>query len=332
MATPVTPIERAVLGLSDPQEVLGWLTRACGDLLGRPLTRVVWSSGRVAPVWQVELAGGAQVVLKARRHTAGLLERLLAATEVQRLLRARGVPLPEVVRPPVVHAGLVVTVEAPLPARRHDPERSVLTAVSATQLASLVDAAAGVTAPAALEPPAPWCDSDRSARRGELWPPPHDPVLLGPSFDAVPEAVRRLAEESAAALRSVWRSAGRVIGHDDWEAQNLRIAAGPDRVVAVYDADSLAALPKPVLVGTAAAIHLAGSSHGPAAAPADVDDFVRAYARVRRPDSLNRAAVGAAAGWVVAYNAACDHVLHQGGAGTFLDACRRYGREYLGQP
>lgn len=94
-----------------------------------------------------------------------------------------------------------------------------------------------------------------------------------------------------------------------------------------YDGDSLAALPEEVALGTAAAVHLAGSEHGPAATPEQVREFAQAYQH--RRGRLDASSVAATAAWTVAYNAACDAALGQSGGGSFLAACLSAGDRYL---
>ncbi len=333
MTTAASPVERSILGVDTAEEVDRWLALLCTELFGAPAEAVRWSAGRVGAVWEVRLAGGEHVVIKARRDAPGLEARLRAAAEVQRQLRARRIPLAEVRLPPRKRDNVLVTFEVPLSAPSSvTPDEQALTEASASQLAALVAAAGPVTPVDALAVPSAWCDSNRASRGRRLWPTPHDPDLFGNSFDGAEASVHAVAGASSGRLAHLWAQAPRVVGHDDWEAQNLRFRDTPTSVVAIYDADSLAAVPEAVIAGTAAAVHLAGSPHGPSADIPAMQRFLATYERARQlagevPPA--RSSSWAAAAWLLAYNARCDQALNRQGPRTFLSACRNDGKRIL---
>jgi hypothetical protein len=93
-----------------------------------------------------------------------------------------------------------------------------------------------------------------------------------------------------------------VLGHADWEAQNMRWLH--DEPLAVHDWDSLAWLPEPILVGTASGVF---ATHGsPILAPIESSAaFVDAYeaARGNAFSSYEREIVWAASIGVALHNA-----------------------------
>src|SRR5262249_41600622 len=108
----------------------------------------------------------------------------------------------------------------------------------ATALARLVELCRPLE-PTGLEP-------GSAKPEGRLWPEPHDARF---DFDATTPGAEWI-DDLAINARSHLGRGPTVIGHRDWRAENMRFDAG--RVVAVYDWDSLGALPEPELVGNAA--------------------------------------------------------------------------------
>ncbi|TMF86013.1 MAG: hypothetical protein E6I07_09550 [Chloroflexi bacterium] len=101
-----------------------------------------------------------------------------------------------------------------------------------------------------------------------------------------------------------------VIGHIDWRAENLRVSNG--RIVAVYDWESLALLPEPVLVG---AVAHAFTASWDADQPFDIPSleesraFIVDYqtARGSEFDAEEREAADAGHLYALAYGARCQH-------------------------
>jgi hypothetical protein len=116
----------------------------------------------------------------------------------------------------------------------------------------------------------------------------------------VPEWIEETARRVQAKLAG--SAVGRVLGHADWEAQNMRWQGG--KPLAVHDWDSLAWLPEAALAGTAAGVF---ASHGkPTLAPlASSEAFLEAYERARggRFSSHESEIAWAASIWVALHNA-----------------------------
>jgi hypothetical protein len=112
-----------------------------------------------------------------------------------------------------------------------------------------------------------------------------------------------IEETARRALRRVRRAGLHpVLGHADWEAQNLRWEG--DEPYAVYDWDSLAWLPEAALVGAAAGAF--ASTEVPTLAPlASSEAFLDAYAeaRGRAFDAEEQRVAWAASLWTALHNA-----------------------------
>jgi aminoglycoside phosphotransferase (APT) family kinase protein len=149
----------------------------------------------------------------------------------------------------------------------------------------------------------------------ELWPARDDAgaPIHGPGPDDV--------DGAGAAARAVLRALDRpaVIGHGDFEDQNLRWDGS--RIHVVHDWDSLIAQPECAIVGATAAIWPAGVVAW-CATISEAEEFLSAYEAERgRPfDADERRAAWAAALWQRAFNAR-KHAAD--GGGMQLDLFRR---------
>jgi aminoglycoside phosphotransferase (APT) family kinase protein len=147
----------------------------------------------------------------------------------------------------------------------------------------------------------PW--TDWGSNRARLWPDPDDrPGDLNATVAApwLDEIAVRLRERLARVPDPL------VIGHGDFEAQNLRFVDGEP--YAVHDWDSALAAPEPVLAGFAAAVWPLGAVPGSSATSATLaqtEAFLDAYQRARavRWNTDQLGAAWAAGLWVLAFNA-----------------------------
>jgi Ser/Thr protein kinase RdoA (MazF antagonist) len=149
-----------------------------------------------------------------------------------------------------------------------------------------------------LEPSPPWVAWDHG--NGGVWPPPDD---RSADLNAHPETawLDEIGRRVQRRLR-VTRGAPTVVGHGDWEGQNLRWKAGTPWVV--HDWDSVVSAPEAVVVGLAASVWPCGAVPR-AATVAESAAFIEAYQRaVGRAWSPDETEVSWAAGlWVYAFNA-----------------------------
>ncbi len=102
-----------------------------------------------------------------------------------------------------------------------------------------------------------------------------------------------------------------VVAHTDWSARNVRL--DEERLLAVYDWDSVALVPESTGIGQAAVTWSVTADPGGTEFPtlSDIVGFVADYeeaAGYRLDDEQWRAA-GAAAAYTLAYTARCEHAL-----------------------
>ena len=236
-------LELDLLGTSDPEVIADQVAAVCAPL-GEVRDALFYEAG-VGLVVGLRLTDDRSVVVKLHRWNA-TLERLTACLEVQTHLHDAGVPAPAPLLPVTPIGTGFATVEelrtgAAADARHPEVRRSM-----AAALQHLIAVAGSMPAPSALEPV--WCQASRDA---PLWPTPHD---LRFDFAASVTGAEWIDDLGRAAFERL-RDAGsgdRVAGHIDWRVQNL--AFDGDRIVAIYDWDSVAVGSEPVFVGNAAAV------------------------------------------------------------------------------
>ena len=273
-----------------PDALAAW----CRRWLGAEPRRSLFELRQLSCVVGLELADGRSVVVKARPP----IERLTACVMVQRRLWERGYPCPQPLAGPAPLGDLAATAESyqpagdPLPRNPDSPRRF------AEALAALVAAAPDPTTLPSLDPAPPWVGWNHD--QPGTWPLPDNldadlNAVDGPAWiDDAAQHVRALLLASALPL---------VVGHADWESQNLRWQN--ERLVAVHDWDSVVVLPEAAIAGAAAAVFPADRQPLSDANVAESEAFLTAYAATRgRPWSDEERCVGWAAGlWVRLFNA-----------------------------
>jgi hypothetical protein len=160
-----------------------------------------------------------------------------------------------------------------------------------------------------------------------LWP----PEAHSPLFDfAATAAGAEWIDALAARAKPLVAGGEPLAGHHDWCGEHMRFAGG--EVVAVYDWDSLAIGPEAVIAGNAAATFTADFTrpgHDQAPSPEETRAFVDEYSAARAVplSRAERERIAAAATFVLAYSARCEHAL--GTAGPVTAALRARGDDYL---
>ena len=287
--------------------MLGAMAEWCSFQLGSGPVEVLFEAGHLARVIGLRLTDGREVVLKVRPHTS----RLPACARVQRSLFEAGYPCPEPLAGPALLGDMVATAEAHVPGGNQLASGRERAAKFAKALAKLVELAPSVSAVGTLDPPPPWAwpEMDRP------WPPPDDMDAdlnghRGPNWlDALADRVRRCLLDTALPP---------VVGHVDFESQNLRWVDG--KIHAVHDWDSVAALPEPAVAGLASAVFTASGSRLTDANVEESSTFLSAYQELRRIRwSPEESAVAWAAGlWVRVFNAKKAYVQGDDSAGECL--------------
>ena len=270
---------------------------------------MLFKAGHLSAVVGLRLADGREVVVKARPPA----ERLEACVRVQRHLWAAGFPCPEPLAGPAPLGALSATAEAFVPGGAPLEPGPDSPGLFAGLLARLVRLAPPVASLPTLEPAPPWVGWDH----GEAgpWPRPDDRdadlnAHLGPAWlDEAGRRVRRRLRRLAAGPA--------VVGHADWESQNLRWAGR--RPHAVHDWDSVVARPEAAIAGAAAAVFAATGAPATEATLGQTEAFLAAYEEARGLafGDGERQACWAAGLWVRAFNAKKETL--DGGGGPVLE-------------
>jgi Ser/Thr protein kinase RdoA (MazF antagonist) len=271
---------------------MNWLPAWCAQHLGSVPAEVLFERTSLSAVVGLRLADGREVVVKAREDDG----RASSCVTAQGRLAERGFPCARpltavsVVGSQAVHAeeclpgGEILRGDSPDVARRY-------AAVFARLMAEL----AGIDVAPPLPNPrwARWDHSDPG-----LWP------SLGFLDERDQSAVPAYVVETAVRVRGRLLAAGLpcVLGHADFEAQNLRWHDGDIR--AVHDWDSLAWQPEAALAGAASGAF--ASNTPPTLAPVESSAAVLAAyqdLRGRRFTAEEQEIAWAAGLWTAAHNA-----------------------------
>ncbi|MFD2489757.1 phosphotransferase [Amycolatopsis jiangsuensis] len=269
-----------------------WLPAWCRHRLGAAPSEVLFQRWQVSAVFGLRLADGAEVVVKARADGG----RAATCVAVQEVLADRGFPCARPRTPVCTVGSLAVHAE------EYRPGGDVLDGDSpdvatryARVFARLMAELAGVSAPPPLPSPR-WVRWD------------HGGPGLWPSISFLDEreqsAVPAYVVDTAARVRRRLLAAElpRVLGHGDFEAQNLRWQDGQIRTV--HDWDSLAWQPEAALAGAASGAF--ASAGPPTLAPIDSSAaFLESYqdARGRRFTAVEKEIAWAAGLWPAVHNA-----------------------------
>jgi hypothetical protein len=269
-----------------------WLPGWCVDRLGAAPIGVLFELHQIPAVFGLRLADGRDVVVKAREDEG----RATSCVAAQARLAERGFPCARPLTPATRVGPLAVHAEEyrpggdPLPGDSPD-----VAARCAAVFARLLAGLAGVAVPPPLPNPR-WVRWDHSD--SPVWPAVRE--LDERDQGAVPwyvvdTAVR--ARERLLAAELPW-----VLGHGDFEAQNLRWRNG--EVWTVHDWDSLAWQPEAALVGAASGAF--ANATPPTLAPIRSSAaFLVAYQelRGRRFSKEEREVAWAASLWPAVHNA-----------------------------
>jgi hypothetical protein len=293
-----------------------WLPGWCVDQWGNEPVSVLFEVRSISVVFGLRLSSGRDVVVKARENDG----RAASCVAVQARLAERGFPCARPLTPTVGVGVLAVHAEEYRPGGElllgDSPEVAVrYAAVFARLMGELVD----VT----VAPPLPnprWVRWDHAD--SGLWP------AIGLLDERDQSAVPASVVDTAGRARERLLAADLpcVLGHADFEAQNLRWHDG--HVWAVHDWDSLAWQPEAALVGAASGVF---PKTGPATLPPieSSEAFLVAYQDIRgRRFTAEEQEIAWAAGlWPAAHDVRWE-ALH-GGTPRSGDALRAQAAERL---
>jgi Phosphotransferase enzyme family len=293
-----------------------WLPAWCLDHLGAEPAGVLFQLQQVSMVFGLRLAGGSDVVVKARADDG----RAVSCVAAQAWLAGRGFPCARPLTPVAGIDSLAVHAEEFRPGgemlRGDSPD---VAARYAEVFARLMTELAGVTVAPPLPNP-PWVRWDHAG--SGVWP------AIGFLDSQDQSAVPAYAAEVAERCRGRIVAAGLpcVLGHADFEAQNLRWHGR--EVWAVHDWDSLAWQPEAALAGAASGAF--ASDGPPTLAPVESSEaFLVAYQDIRGRlfTPVEQEIAWAASLWMAAYNAR-EEALY-GGTPVCRDALRAQAAERL---
>jgi hypothetical protein len=294
----------------------GWLPTWCLDHLGGEPADVLFYLQQVSMVYGLRLAGGTEVVVKARADDG----RAVSCVAAQARLAGLGFPCARPLTPVAGVGSLAVHAEEFRPGGEvlygHSPE---VAARYAEVFARLMAELGEVTVTPPLPNP-PWVRWDH-ADPG-VWP--AIDFLDNRDQSAVPGYVVEAAERARGLLLAADLPC--VLGHADFEAQNLRWHG--QQVWAVHDWDSLAWQPEAALVGAASGAF--ASAGPPTLAPIESSEaFLVAYQSIRGRlfTAVEQEIAWAASLWMAAYNAREEALL--GDIQVGRDALRAQAAERL---
>jgi hypothetical protein len=269
-----------------------WLPAWCLDHLGGEPSEVLFQLEQVSTVFGLRLAGGAEAVVKARADDG----RAGSCVTAQAFLADRGFPCPRPLTAATRVGTLAVHAEEFRPGGEalhgDSPE---IAARCAAVFARLMAGLAEVSVAPPLPNP-PWVRWDHAGPA--VWP------AMDFLDDRDQSAVPAYVIDTAVRARRRLLAAGLpcVLGHADFEAQNLRWHG--QELWAVHDWDSLAWQPEAALVGAASGAF--ASDGPPTLAPIESSEaFLAVYQDIRgRAFTVTELDVAwAASVWMATYNA-----------------------------
>jgi hypothetical protein len=273
------------------EDLPDWLPGWCLDHLGGEPIGVLFQLHQVSMVFGLRLAGGRDVVVKARADDG----RAVSCVAAQARLAERGFPCARPLTPVAGVGSLAVHAEEFRPGGEVLHGDSPDVAVRCAEVfARLMAELAGVSVAPPLPNP-PWVRWDHSDPG--VWP--AIACLANRGQVAVPGYVVEVAERARGRLLAA--SLPCVLGHADFEAQNLRWHGR--QVWAVHDWDSLAWQPEAALAGAASGAF--ASAGPPSLAPIESSEaFLVAYQDIRGRlfTAVEQEIAWAASVWMDAYN------------------------------
>jgi hypothetical protein len=261
-----------------------WIDGWCLRFLGEKPATVLFGVSHLSEVWGVRLADGREVVIKRRADDTG---RTASCVKAQKFLAEEGFPCPLPVTVVIFDGGVATHAERFVGGgERELQDTPGAAARSAVLLADLVVRLSALH----VDPPLPnpeWVRWDAAL-------PARHQGMAAPAW--LEDTGRRVQAKLAACVLP------RVLGHADWEAQNMVWQEG--KPLAVHDWDSLAFLPEAGVAGTAAGVF--ATHDQPTLAPLESSTaFLDEYenARSYRFSPYEKEIAWAASIWVALHNA-----------------------------
>ena len=273
------------------EDLPDWLPVWCVDQLGDEPVSVLFELRQISALFGLRLAGGRDVVVKAREDDG----RAASCVAAQARLAERGFPCARPLTPAVGVGALAVHAEEFRPGGEvlHGDSPDVAARYAAVFVRLMAELADVTVAPPLPNPPwVRWDHTDSGVWPAIDWLDNRDQSVV-PAY-VVDSAERARGRILAAGLPCV-------LGHADFEAQNLRWHG--QQVWAVHDWDSLAWQPEAALAGAASGAF--ASAGPPTLAPIESSEaFLVAYQdlRGRLFTAVEQEIAWAASLWMAAYN------------------------------
>ncbi|WP_205843590.1 phosphotransferase [Nakamurella deserti] len=270
----------------------GALSAWCLEQFGAEPAREIFGRRQASHVTGLELTDGRQLVVKARHDENG---RAATCVAVQERLADLGFPCARPLTPVTFRGGEAVHAEEWRPGGEVRTGDDPTTAAAFGQLFARAQSLTAACPESPPLPPPPWVDWTAEVAFPQLWWQP-DWVRTAP----MPEIIWWASDRVRQRLRATGLPS--VLGHADWEAQNIRWRG--DEPFVVHDWDSLAWLPEAALAGAAAGSFASNAS--PTLAPVESSAaFLDAYqsARDRRFSREEAEVAWAASLWPALFNA-----------------------------
>lgn len=295
-------LARAIFGTDDPVSVAEAITDAVAAALAVPVAGARFYEPGVGIVAGLELADGRAVVAKVHRDDVLPVAAHAARAGVQAALADAGIPAPRPLAGPLVLGTGWLLVEELRTGGVADGDDPAVRRSMAEALHRFVEAGRALVGRPWV---VPWLAEPTI---DDLWHRPHDLRFDFPATATGAEWIDDAARPARSLLEATDLPV--VLGHLDWRVQNLAFAGV--EVVAIYDWDSVAAVPEPALVGSASVIHpidWRDALPDPLPTTAQLDGFVADYEAARGAPFTDheRAVLAAAQVWVTSYGARCQH-------------------------
>ncbi len=275
--------------MSTDPDLEAWCERWLGALPVAELFR----SRKISDVRGLRLADGREVIVKTRDRA----ERIYACAQVQKHLWAAGFPCAEVLVDPAPLGTRLATAESYVgggTALRRGVENARRYAEELAHAVSLSPDPASV---GTLDPPPYWLQWDHSL--AGTWPPDPDVDL---SSTQGPQGIDKAGSRARRRILRA-RDVAPVIGHGDWESQNLRWSG--DTLLVAHDWDSAVALPEAAIAGVSSLMFPSTGTTNEPATLNESEAFLDAYqsARQRAFDPEEVELAWAASVWIGAWKA-----------------------------
>jgi hypothetical protein len=240
-------LQQAIFGVTDPQAIAAMFEGWVRGHLNSPIHDAWLWAVSVGCVAGVQLVDGSRVVVKAyqpgRSHEA-----LLAVLRAQRHARRAGLAAAQPLTDPAPIGLSRAVAETALAGGRRpdlrDPADRRTVAEGLVQLIDTLRPLSGELRPA-LAP--------KSTLVCGLYPTPHSPLFDFEATSSGAAWIDELAAQARAQTAQVQEAP--VAVHADWRADNIRVSESGDRVVAIYDWESIRVTPEAVAIGEIAAMH-----------------------------------------------------------------------------